>query len=105
MTQTRPRGETQVIPSTVWSGPGCHGGCGVNLHVRDGELIKIEGAKESTLCIFLASYLVEKRELLATSTRRLGPLQVPDFKHFGPILLAWGLSMTIVGAIGCYLFL
>lgn len=55
MTQVQPTGETQIIPSTVWSGPGCHGGCGVNLHVRDGELIKIEGAKESaynygTLC-------------------------------------------------------
>ena len=39
--------ETQVIRSTVWSaGAGCHGGCGVDLHVRDGKLEKIEGVKD-----------------------------------------------------------
>ena len=34
----------QIIKTTSWSGgPGCHGGCGVLAHVRDGRLIKIEG--------------------------------------------------------------
>src|SRR5947209_3665931 len=51
-----------------------------------------------TLCIFLASYLVEKRELLSVATHRIGPAMVPDFKHFGPVLLAWGLSLVVLVA-------
>ncbi|NHZ70156.1 MAG: hypothetical protein GWP18_00770, partial [Proteobacteria bacterium] len=28
---------------TTWSaGPGCHGGCGVLAHIKDGRLVKIE---------------------------------------------------------------
>src|SRR5438270_9862702 len=42
-----------------------------------GEFAKV------TLCIFLASYLVERRELLAVGTRRIGGAIVPDFKYFG----------------------
>ena len=59
---------------------------------QPGEFAKV------TLCIFLASYLVEKRELLSIGTRRLGRMVVPDFKYFGPILLAWGLSMVVLVA-------
>src|SRR5207237_2504874 len=58
--------------------------------LRPGEFAKV------TLCIFLASYLVEKRELLSVATHRLGPAMVPDLKHFGPILLAWGLSLVVL---------
>jgi peptidoglycan glycosyltransferase len=57
---------------------------------QPGELAKV------TLCIFLASYLVEKRELLSIATHRVGPAMLPDFKHFGPILLAWGLSLVVL---------
>ena len=36
--------KTEVLRTTTWSaGPGCHGGCGVLAHVRDGKLVKIEG--------------------------------------------------------------
>lgn len=39
------RGESErVVRSLSWSaGPGCHGGCGVLLHIRDGKLHRIEG--------------------------------------------------------------
>jgi peptidoglycan glycosyltransferase len=57
---------------------------------QPGEFAKV------TLCIFLASYLVEKRELLSVATHRFGPAMLPDFKHFGPILLAWGLSLVVL---------
>jgi peptidoglycan glycosyltransferase len=50
------------------------------------------------LALFLASYLVEKRELLAMSTRRVGPLMLPDPRHLGPLLLAWGLSVLVMVA-------
>ena len=33
----------RLIRTTTWSaGPGCHGGCGVIAHVKDGKLVKIE---------------------------------------------------------------
>lgn len=36
--------ETQIFKTTTWSpGPGCHGGCGVLAHVKNGKLVKIEG--------------------------------------------------------------
>ncbi len=39
--------DTHVIRTTTWSaGPGCHGGCGVLAHIRDGKLVKIEGDPE-----------------------------------------------------------
>lgn len=50
------QGDLRIVRSTTWSaGPGCHGGCGVELHVRGGRLIKIEGIPEhpynlGTLC-------------------------------------------------------
>jgi ferredoxin len=35
---------TKIFRTTTWSaGPGCHGGCGVLAHVKDGKLVKIEG--------------------------------------------------------------
>ena len=34
----------QVIRMGAWSaGPGCHGGCGVKVYVKDGRLLKVEG--------------------------------------------------------------
>src|SRR5205807_5456266 len=59
---------------------------------QPGEFAKV------TLCIFLASYLVEKRELLSVATHRIGGAMLPDFKHFGPIILAWGLSLVVLVA-------
>jgi anaerobic selenocysteine-containing dehydrogenase len=35
---------TKIVATTTWSaGPGCHGGCGVLAHIKDGKLVKIEG--------------------------------------------------------------
>ncbi len=39
-------GET-IVRSCAWSPPGCHPvGCGVQLHIKDGELVQIEGDPE-----------------------------------------------------------
>ncbi|MFC1933316.1 molybdopterin-dependent oxidoreductase [Chloroflexota bacterium] len=36
--------DVQIVKTGAWSaGPGCHGGCGVKLFIKDGELIKVEG--------------------------------------------------------------
>jgi anaerobic selenocysteine-containing dehydrogenase len=37
----------EVVRMGAWSaGPGCHGGCGVKLYIKDGRLIKVEGDEE-----------------------------------------------------------
>ncbi|MCA1727294.1 MAG: FtsW/RodA/SpoVE family cell cycle protein [Actinobacteria bacterium] len=48
------------------------------------------------IVIFLASYLNAKKELLAIATRKLGPFQLPEPKHLGPLLVAWGVSLAIL---------
>jgi anaerobic selenocysteine-containing dehydrogenase len=42
------KSDTQVFPTITWSaGAGCHGGCGQQLHVKDGKLVKVEGDENS----------------------------------------------------------
>lgn len=36
-------GEYTVTRTTVWSGPGCHNGCGLLMYTKDGKLEKVEG--------------------------------------------------------------
>lgn len=62
------------------------------LSFQPGEFAKI------LLALFFASYLVEKRELLAVSSHRIGPIALPDLKHLGPVLLAWGVSLVVMVA-------
>ncbi|HJX03180.1 MAG TPA: molybdopterin-dependent oxidoreductase, partial [Dehalococcoidia bacterium] len=39
--------DVDIVRTTTWSaGAGCHGGCGVLAHIKDGKLIKIEGDPE-----------------------------------------------------------
>ena len=48
------------------------------------------------LVIFLASYLRDTRHVLATGGRRILGVTVPPIKHFGPILVIWGVAMAIM---------
>ena len=57
---------------------------------QPGELAKL------VLATFFAGYLVEKRELLQTFTRRIGPVSLPDPKFLGPVLGAWGFSLVVM---------
>ncbi len=50
------------------------------------------------LAIFFASYFTEKRELLSLPTLRVGNRLVLDPRPLGPILLAWGFCMLVLGA-------
>ena len=45
------------------------------------------------IVIFLASYLAQRREMLAAGVGRLG---LPRVKDLGPLLLAWGTSLVIL---------
>jgi peptidoglycan glycosyltransferase len=60
------------------------------INFQPGEITKI------VLAVFFAAYLVDKRELLRTSTRRVGPLQLPDLKYLGPVLIMWGISLVVM---------
>lgn len=50
------------------------------------------------LCIFFASYFIERRELLSVPTVRVGDRLVLDPRPLIPILLAWGFTMLVLGA-------
>lgn len=60
------------------------------INFQPGEFAKIAFA------IFFAAYLVEKREVLALSRRRLAGMAVPEARHVGPILVAWGVSLLVM---------
>jgi peptidoglycan glycosyltransferase len=57
---------------------------------QPGELAKV------CLVVFLAAYLAERKELLSIASRRIAGLHVPDIKHFGPLLVMWGLSLAVM---------
>jgi len=48
------------------------------------------------IIVFLASYLNRKKELLRVATSRLGPFNLPQAKHLGPLLAAWGVSLAVL---------
>lgn len=60
------------------------------INFQPGEVAKV------LLAIFFAAYLAQQRELIATSTRKLGPLRLPDPKYLGPVLVAWGVSLVVM---------
>lgn len=78
-----PRVGVEINGARIWLRVG-------SFSIQPGEFAKV------TLAVFLASYLVEKRELLRTTTRRIGPIHVPDVKHFGPMLLALGVALLVM---------
>jgi hypothetical protein len=59
------------------------------LSFQPGEFAKL------ALAVFFAGYLVDNRELLAVH-RNVGALSVPDPKHLGPVLVAWGASLVVM---------
>ncbi len=60
------------------------------LNFQPGEAAKV------LLVVFFAAYLVDKRELLRSGSRRVMGLAVPALKHLGPLLLAWAVSILIM---------
>ena len=57
---------------------------------QPGELAKV------CLVVFFAAYLAERKELLAVASKRIAGLHFPDIKHFGPLLVMWGLSLAVM---------
>jgi cell division protein FtsW (lipid II flippase) len=46
--------------------------------------------------IFLASYLRDTRQVLVMGARRFLGVTIPPLKHFGPLVVIWGLGMLIL---------
>jgi cell division protein FtsW (lipid II flippase) len=58
--------------------------------IQPGEFAKI------CLIVFFASYLVDKRDVLALASPRVMGLELPRGRDLGPVLLAWVLSILIM---------
>lgn len=70
---------------------------GAQLWVRIGAM-NFQPGELAKLCLvgFFAGYLAERKELLSIATRRVLGVHVPDLKHFGPLLVMWGLSLAVM---------
>ena len=73
----------EINGAQLWVGAG-------GFSFQPGELAKV------FFVIFFAAYLAERKELLAIASRRLLGLHIPDLKHFGPLLVMWGLSLAVM---------
>ena len=60
------------------------------LSFQPSELVKL------LLVIFMAGYLVEKRELLASAAGRWGLISRWDLRYLGPLIAMWGLTMALI---------
>jgi cell division protein FtsW (lipid II flippase) len=49
------------------------------------------------LVAFFAAYLVDKRELLTYGRVRIGRWFIPSPRDLGPLLLAWGMALVVLG--------
>jgi cell division protein FtsW (lipid II flippase) len=48
------------------------------------------------IVIFLASYLIERGEVLVIGARRVLGMTLPPLKHLGPLLVVWGAAMLML---------
>jgi cell division protein FtsW (lipid II flippase) len=48
------------------------------------------------IVIFLASYLHDRREVLIVGARRVLGVTLPPLKHFGPLIVVWGVAMLML---------
>jgi len=60
------------------------------LRFQPSELVKI------ILVIFLASYLEEKKEILAEGTKTIMGIPFPSLQYTGPLFVMWGFSMVLL---------
>jgi cell division protein FtsW (lipid II flippase) len=77
---------------------------GIGAQVRGAYLgvdvgpIAFQPTEFAKLCIivFLASYLVERGDVLVAGARSVLGMTLPQLKHFGPLIVVWGLAMLML---------
>ena len=60
------------------------------IRFQPGEFAKI------LLALFFAGYLYERRELIAAGMWKVGPLRLPEPRHFLPIAAAWAFAVVVM---------
>jgi cell division protein FtsW (lipid II flippase) len=60
------------------------------INFQPGEFAKL------ALAVFFASYLADRRELIAASTWKVGPLHLPEPRYIAPIIMAWGFAVVVM---------
>src|SRR4029079_17976200 len=79
------------VPGIGQNVNGAYLGVGIGpLSFQPAEFAKI------AIIIFLDSYLRDTRQLLVTGGRRFLGVTIPPLKHFGPLLLVWGVAMAML---------
>jgi cell division protein FtsW (lipid II flippase) len=70
---------------------------GANIWVRIGPINFQPGEfAKLALAVFFAGYLAERRELIAASTWKIGPLRLPEPRYIAPVLVAWGIAIIVM---------
>ncbi len=70
---------------------------GARLWIRLGPMtVQPSEVAKLLLMVFIASYLVAKRDVLALASRRFAGLDLPRARDLGPVLLAWGASILVL---------
>jgi cell division protein FtsW (lipid II flippase) len=68
-------------------------GAYLEIHLPGGLSFQPTEFSKIGLVIFLASYLRDTRQVMVLGARRVLGVTLPPIKHFGPVLVIWGVAM------------
>lgn len=80
-----------MVPGVGYSANGARIWVSVGpINFQPGEFAKL------ALAVFFAAYLADRRELIAASTWKVGPLRLPEPQHILPLVVAWGFAVLVM---------
>ncbi|MGH2856191.1 MAG: FtsW/RodA/SpoVE family cell cycle protein [Solirubrobacteraceae bacterium] len=68
-------------------------GAYLEIHLPGGLSFQPTEFSKIGLVVFLASYLRDTRQVMVLGARRVLGITIPPLKHFGPVLVIWGVAM------------